>query len=107
MRPEVGGFEKTWNRDCLAPCKLKDRIVNRDILVKNGIDPDQFIRKIRHMSPTRMCLTFKLDGRWTRLWNHELVGNLASGFSDSLHHEGLYVGRQACERQGTELRFGI
>ena len=84
MSPKVGGFEEAWNRDGFAPRKFKNRIVDRHILMKNGVDPDQFIWKIRHMSPTRMRLT--------------LVGNLASGFPDTPLHEGLYVGRQACKR---------
>jgi len=63
MSPKVGGFEEAWNRDGFAPRKFKNRIVDRDILVKNGIDPDQFIWKIRHVSPTKMCLTFTLSKR--------------------------------------------
>jgi hypothetical protein len=65
--------------------------VDRDILVKNSIDPDQFIWKIRHVSPTNLCGSFKLNSRRPVICNHTLVGNLASGFPDTLLHENLCV----------------
>ena len=98
MGPKVGGFEEAWNRDGFAPGKFKNRIVDRDILVKDGIDPDQFIREIRHVSPTSICGSFKLSRRQPAICNRALVSNLASGFPDTLLHESLCFGRQAGKR---------
>ena len=61
MSPKVSSLEKSWNWECLAPRKLKDRVVNRDVLAKDCIRSDQFLGKVRHVSPTRMGLTFELS----------------------------------------------
>jgi hypothetical protein len=64
VSPKVSGLEKAWNWECLAPRKLKDRIMNGDVLAKDGIRSDQFLWKVRHVSPTRMCLTRMIHGHF-------------------------------------------
>jgi hypothetical protein len=56
VSPKVSGLEKSWNWECLALRKLKDRAVNRDVLAKDFIRSYQFLGKVRHVSPTKMGL---------------------------------------------------
>jgi len=50
---EVSGFKNSWDWESPAPRKLKDRVMDCGVLAKDGICSDQFIGKIRHLSPMR------------------------------------------------------